>query len=172
MPEGDVGESAGDLAPRDGAGAVPEDGEPQHVAANAGDPSSESDSPRLRGALRVFAEQHEGPLPSQQWLAGVERLAPGTTQRLIDDHLVQREHQRVILSEAMALDREGFRGFRLYQLLRLGAAWSLAVLFLAAAIVLIATGHAVWGIVALATELAGLCGVFLVQRIVGSDDED
>jgi uncharacterized membrane protein len=118
-------------------------------------------------AVRMLSE-HQGPLPSEQWLTTVEQLEPGTTRRLVDDFVAGREHERTIQARAVEIDRENFNRFARYQTLQLVAAWSTVVIIAAGGITLIATGHAIGGLVALVTELAILAGVFVGRQVIQS----
>lgn len=114
-------------------------------------------------AVRMLSE-HEGPLPSEKWLATVEQLEPGTTRRLVDDFVVGREHERAIQARAVEIDRENFNRFARYQNLQLAAAWSTVVIIAGGGITLIATGYPISGLVALVAELAVLAGVFVGRQ--------
>jgi hypothetical protein len=125
-----------------------------------------ADAPMVR-AVRMLSE-HQGPLPSEQWLTTVEQLEPGTTRRLVDDFVAGREHERTIQARAVEIDRENFNRFAQYQTLQLVAAWSTVIIIAAGGITLIATGHAIGGLVALVTELAILAGVFVGRQMIQS----
>lgn len=131
-----------------------------HIANDAADA-------KMVRAVRMLSE-HSGPLPSEQWLKTVEQLEPGTTRRLVDDFVAGREHERAIQARAVEIDRENFNRFARYQTHQLIAAWSTVVTIAAGGITLIATGHAIGGLVALVTELAILAGVFVGRQMIES----
>ena len=107
-------------------------------------------------------------MPSKEWLTAVEKLAPGTSQQLLDDYVAERVHQRAIQTRAVEIDRENFKGFARYQNRQLLAAWSTVTLIGAGGIVLIALGHSIAGLVALVVELAVLAGVFVGRQLIES----
>jgi hypothetical protein len=123
-----------------------------------------TDAPMVR-AVRMLSE-HKGPLPSEAWLTTVEGLEPGTTRRLVDDFVAGRKHEREIQTRAVEIDRENFNRFARYQNLQLAAAWSIVLTIAGGSITLIATGHAIGGLVALVTELAVLAGVFVGRQVI------
>ena len=123
-------------------------------------------TPMVR-AIQMFSE-HQGPLPSQEWLTATEQLAPGTTKELVADYVAERAHQRTIQTEAVQIDRENFKSFSRYQTRQLLAAWTLVALIAAGGIVLIALGESIAGLVTLVAELAILAGVFLGRQAIES----
>lgn len=161
MPDGDEARKPEPVA-RDAESSLETDGEvvDGHVADDA------TDAKMVR-AVRMLSE-HRGPLPSEQWLTTVEQLEPGTTRRLVDDFVAGREHERTIQTRAVEIDRENFNRFARYQTYQLVAAWSTVVIIAAGGITLIATGHAIGGLVALVTELAILAGVFVGRQMIES----
>ena len=114
-------------------------------------------------AVQTLSE-HEGPLPSKEWFAAVESLAPGTTKELVADYVSEREHQRAIQRKAVEIDRENFQGFAKYQNRQLLAASTVVLTIAAGGIVLIAVGHSIAGLIYLVAELAILAGVFLGRQ--------
>ena len=130
------------------------------------DPPKVGDA-RMVQAIQMLSE-HQGPLPSKEWLSTVEQLAPGTTKELVSDYVAQRAHQRAIQTEAVQIDRESFKSFSAYQNRQLLAAWTLVALIAAGGIVLIALGASIAGLVALVTELAILAGVFVGRQVIES----
>jgi uncharacterized membrane protein len=122
---------------------------------------------RMLRAVQVLM-QHRGPIPSEQWLTTVEQLEPGTTRRMVDDFINEREHQRTMQSQALEIDRENFRSFQRYQHWQLFAAWSIVILIAIGGIVLIALGQSIAGLIALVSELAVLAGVFLGRQVIQS----
>jgi uncharacterized membrane protein len=123
-------------------------------------------TPMVR-AIQMLSE-HQGPLPSQEWLTTTEQLAPGTTKELVADYVAERAHQRTIQMEAVQIDRENFKSFSTYQTRQLLAAWTLVALIAAGGIVLIALGESIAGLVTLVAELAILAGVFLGRQVIES----
>lgn len=132
-------------------------------------PSRKDDS--MVGAAQMLSA-HSGPLPSEEWLTTVEQIAPGTTKDLVADYVTERQHQRVIQARAVEIDRENFRSFARYQNLQLLAAWSLVTMIAAGGVVLIATGHAIGGLIALVVELGVLAGVFFSRRQPNEDKNE
>lgn len=128
------------------------------------------EAPKDLRALRAVRTltAHRGPLPSEQWLTTVEALHPGTTGKLVDDFLAERQHQREMQTEALSIDRENFRLFAGYQKLQLLAALVVVVLIAAGGITLVAMGDSVKGFATLIAELAILAGVFLGRQILES----
>jgi uncharacterized membrane protein len=129
-------------------------------------PAKVGDTPMVR-AIQMLS-QHQGPLPSQEWLTATEHLAPGTTKELVADYVAERAHQRTIQTEAVQIDRESFKSFSTYQNRQLFAGWTLVALIAAGGIVLIALGESIAGLVALVAELAILAGVFLGRQVIES----
>jgi uncharacterized membrane protein len=136
------------------------DGEVVDGAPNAGN------TPMVR-AIQMLSE-HQGPLPSEDWLTTAEQLAPGTTKELVADYVAERAHQRTIQTEAVQIDRENFKGFSTYQNRQLLAAWTLVALIASGGIVLIAVGESIAGLVTLVAELAILASVFLGRQAIES----
>ncbi len=131
-----------------------------------GDPPKAGATPMVR-AIQMLSE-HQGPLPSHEWLTATEQLAPGTTKELVADYVAERAHQRTIQTEAVQIDRESFKSFSTYQNRQLLAGWTLVALIAAGGIVLIALGESIAGLVALVAELAILAGVFLGRQVIES----
>jgi hypothetical protein len=75
-------------------------------------PPKAGNTPMVR-AIQMLSE-HQGPLPSQEWLTATEQLAPGTTKELVADYVAERAHQRTIQTEVQ-IDRESFKSFSAYQ---------------------------------------------------------
>lgn len=130
-----------------------------------GDPLRVGDG-RMVEAVRQTLSEHEGPLPSQEWFAAVESLAPGATADLVADYIAERGHQRDIQRAAVDIDRDNFRRFARYQTYQLLAAWTVVIVLAAGGIALIALGHSIAGLVYLVSELAILAGVFLGRQLI------
>jgi hypothetical protein len=78
----------------------------------------------------VFAAQykaHSGPLPDQEWFAGLEAIHSGATELILRDFTEDRQHQRRMQERAFKLDTEVFSEFSSYQKTRLWIAGGLAL---------------------------------------------
>lgn len=137
-------------------------------------PDSESEA---QGEIQagVFAAQykaHSGPLPDQDWFAGLEAIHPGSTEIILRDFTEERQHQRRMQERAFGLDREVFSEFSRYQKTRLWIAGGLALFLAAGGLALILLDKAIYGFILLIIEITGLVGVFLVGKAIAGDDLD
>jgi hypothetical protein len=124
------------------------------------------------GFFAARYKAHSGPLPDQDWFAGLEEIHPGATEIVLRDFTEEREHQRRMQEKAFGLDREVFSAFSSYQESRLRIAGGLALFLAAGGLALVLLDRAVYGFVLLIAEITGLMGVFLVDKALASDDGD
>jgi hypothetical protein len=137
----------------------------------AAQPGSQSQPHRQVVVTTQYA--HSGPLPDQRWFAEVEQVHPGATELILTDYRDQRQHEREMEKEAIALDRVSFQIFARYQTTQLLIAGGLATLLAVAGIVLIAVGLPIGGLVILIAEIAALAATFLGRgRRQRSEDND
>jgi uncharacterized membrane protein len=123
----------------------------------------------------LFAAQykaHSGPLPDQDWFAGVEAIHPGAAEVILRDFAEERQHQRHMQERAFGLDREVFSEFSHYQKTRLWIAGGLALFLAAGGLALILLDKAVYGFILLIGEITTLAGVFLIGKVIAGDDLD
>lgn len=123
----------------------------------------------------IFAAQyksHSGPLPDQDWFAGLEAIHPGATEVILRDFTEERVHQRKMQEKAIDLDAHVFSEFSRYQRSRLWIAGGLALFLAAGGLALIFFDKAIYGFVLLVSEIAVLTGVFLARRVSEEDDLD
>jgi hypothetical protein len=124
------------------------------------------------GQVTVTQYEHSGPLPDQAWFLAVERIHPGATELILSDYREQREHERQIEQQSLALDRESFGAFARYQTLQLVFVALIAALIAAGGIVLVATGRSVGGLAVLVGEIAALVLAFFGRGRTGSGPKD
>lgn len=122
------------------------------------------------GAFAAQYKAHSGPLPSQEWFAGLEAIHPGATEIVLRDFTEERKHQRRMQEKAFGLDREVFLDFSSYQKSRLRLAGMLALFIAAGGLALVLLDRAVYGFVLLIAEITGLMGVFLVGKALADED--
>jgi hypothetical protein len=127
-----------------------------------------TESPGL-GAILVAMEHTTGPLPSKDWLDGVERHYPGVTKALVDDYLAERETLRDLLHRAAHFDETTFERYTDYQSSQLRAATVIVLLIAAGGIVLALDGKSLYGFALLVFEVAGLVLAFLYGRSRSGD---
>lgn len=123
----------------------------------------------------VFAAQyktHSGPLPDQEWFAGLEAIHPGATEIILRDFTEERQHQRRMQERAFGLDTEVFSEFSRYQKTRLWIAGGLALFLAAGGLALILLDKAVYGFILLIAEITSLAAVFLIGKVITGDDLD
>jgi len=137
-------------------------------AASSGDTEGEPQA----GVFAAQYKAHSGPLPDQEWFAGLEAIHPGATEFILRDFAEDRQHQRRMQERAFRLDTEVFSEFSSYQKTRLWIAGGLALFLAAGGLALILLDKAVYGFVLLIAEIAGLAGVFLVGKVIAGDDLD
>lgn len=129
------------------------------------------------GFFAAQYKSHSGPLPDQDWFAGLEAIHPGSTEIILRDFTEERQHQRRMQERAITLDARVFSEFSRYQQSRLWIAGGLALFLAAGGLALIFFDKAVYGFVLLIGEIAGLMAVFFAQRVWDDDldaleDED
>jgi uncharacterized membrane protein len=124
------------------------------------------------GQVTVTQYEHSGPLPDQAWFQAVERIHPGTTELILSDYQAQREHERRIEQQSLALDRESFGAFARYQTLQLVFVALIATLIAAGGIILVATGTSVGGLAVLVGEIAALVLAFFGRGRTRSQPND
>jgi hypothetical protein len=124
------------------------------------------------GMLAAQYKSHIGPLPDQDWFAGLEAIHPGATEIILRDFAEERTHQREMQERAISLDALVFSEFSHYQRSRLWMAGGLALFLATGGLALIFFDKAIYGFVLLVSEIAVLVGVFLAQRILEEDDLD
>jgi uncharacterized membrane protein len=117
-----------------------------------------------QGFFAAEYRSHSGPLPSQEWLASVEALHPGSTGIILKDFADERQHQRAMQVKAMDLDSRVVKDFTRYQIQRLWIAGALALFLATAGIALILLDKEIYGFVLLIAEVTGLLSVFLLNR--------
>lgn len=140
-------------------------------ATSSSDPQSETNA---QGA-GVFAAQykaHSGPLPDQDWFAGVEAIHLGATEIILRDFTEERQHQRHMQERAFGLDAEVFSEFSRYQKTRLWIAGGLALFLATGGLTLILLDKAVYGFILLIAEITSLAAVFLIGKVIAGDDLD
>jgi hypothetical protein len=115
---------------------------------------------------------HSGPLPGVPWFETVERLAPGSTEKIIDDFTEQRKHQRELQREALRIDAKNLDAFSGYQHLRLVIVGLLAGFIAVAGVVLILLDKEVYGLVLLVGEIAAMVLAFFGRRRSIEDGAD
>lgn len=121
----------------------------------------------------VFAAQyksHSGPLPDQEWFAGLEAIHPGATEIILRDFTEERTHQRKMQEKAIDLDAHVFSEFSRYQRARLWTAGGLALFLAAGGLALIFFDKAIYGFILLVSEIAVLAAVFLARKISEADE--
>jgi hypothetical protein len=107
---------------------------------------------------------HSGPLPGIPWFEAVERLAPGSTEKIVDDFAEQRKHQRVLQKEALQIDAKNLDAFSGYQHLRLVIVGLLAGFIAVAGVALILLDKEIYGLVLLVGEIAAMVLAFFGSR--------
>jgi hypothetical protein len=118
---------------------------------------------------------HSGPLPGIPWFEAVERLAPGSAEKIVDDFTEERKHQRALQKEALIIDARNLDAFSTYQRLRLVIVGLLAGFIAIAGVALILLDKEVYGLVLLVGEIAGMVLAFFGRRKSveeGADSED
>lgn len=121
------------------------------------DTTRETASPALAQALSITASAFSGPLPPPDVLAAYEHALPGCAERIILMAEEQGTHRR-------AMERAELEANRKSQTRGQYLAFVLAFVVSAGGIYLLAAGQSVEGLVALLTPLAGLAGIFLINR--------
>jgi hypothetical protein len=107
---------------------------------------------------------HSGPLPGIPWFEAVERLAPGSTEKIVDDFTEQRKHQRALQDEALRIDAKNLDAFSAYQHLRLVIVGLLAGFIAIAGVALILLDKEMYGLVLLVGEIAAMVLAFFGRR--------
>jgi hypothetical protein len=133
---------------------------------------SESEAKIQPGVFAAEYKAHSGPLPAQEWFAGLEAIHPGSTEIILRDFTEERQHQRRMQERALGLDSKVFSEFSRYQRTRLWIAGGLALFLAAGGLALILLDKAVYGFVLLIAEITGLVSVFLVGKVIKADDLD
>lgn len=156
-----------------------EQGDPQDLARLAeeieGAPGNDPQADVGVQGAGVFAAQykaHSGPLPDQDWFAGMEAIHPGATEIILRDFTEERQHQRRMQERAFGLDTQVFSEFSRYQKARLWIAGGLALFIAAGGLALVLLDKAVYGFILLIAEIASLAAVFLVGKVITGDDLD
>jgi hypothetical protein len=132
----------------------------------------ESEAEVQSGVFAAHYKAHSGPLPAQEWFAGLEAIHPGATEIILRDFTEERQHQRRMQERAFGLDSDVFSEFSRYQKTRLWIAGGLALFLAVGGLALILLDKAVYGFVLLIAEITGLVGVFLVGKVIAADDPD
>ncbi len=123
----------------------------------------------------MFAAQykaHSGPLPDQEWFAGLETIHPGATEIILRDFTEERQHQRRMQERAFGLDTEVFSEFSRYQKTRLWIAGGLALFIAAGGLALVLFDKAIYGFILLIAEITSLVAVFSIGKVIAGDDLD
>lgn len=111
----------------------------------------------------VKAYSHEGPLPGYPWFQNVEALAPGSTEKIIDDFTKERQHQREMQKHAVEIDKEGLAAFAKFQMRRIHLAALIAVVFYVGGFVLILDDKPTEGLLL----LVGWTAVLILAALYG-----
>lgn len=117
-------------------------------------------------------ETHSGPMPSQRWLEGAEKLHVGATKILLDDFQQERAHQREMQAQSLQLDKENLREFASYQRLRLLIVGGLAGFLAIAGVALIFAGKPISGFALLAGEIAAVVAAFFGRKRFDEASDD
>lgn len=131
------------------------------------DPDDVAGPPGRRPGGRVLVSEmtaRTSPFPEGEWLETADRLAPGTTERLVTDFVEQQKHGRAMDRRAARLDEKSFGKFADYQSRQQHLAGLVAILGLVLAGVIAVTGGPIWGFATVVGELAVLAGVFVYGR--------
>lgn len=123
-------------------------------------------------AAEYMEYSHSGPLPGIPWFEAVERLAPGSTEKIVDDFTEQRVHQRALQREALQIDAKNLDAFSGYQYLRLVIVGLLAGFIAIAGVALILLDKEIYGLVLLVGEIAAMVLAFFGRRQSVEDGAD
>ena len=146
-------EDAGELEPRTGESVEPDaevvDGQP--IDDGGGE------------FVAKYHYSHEGPLPGIPWFEAVERLAPGSTEKIIDTFAKDQEHRREMQKQAVEIDNKSLDAFAKFQMRRIHLAALIAVFFYFGGFVLILDNKPTEGLLL----LVGWTAVLILAALYG-----
>jgi uncharacterized membrane protein len=161
-------ETSGGLAPRKIESIEP-DGEAVD-GQEVGGSSEGDDGGEFIAAVRAYS--HEGPLPGYPWFQNVEALAPGSTEKIIDDFTKEREHQREMQKKSVDIDKDGLDAFAKFQMRRIHLAALIAIIFYVGGFILILDDKSTQGLFLLIFWTAVLVLAALYGKWKGGDSSD
>jgi uncharacterized membrane protein len=113
--------------------------------------------------IAKYQYSHEGPLPGIPWFETVERLAPGSTAKIIDDFTKERVHQREMRTQSIEIDKMSLGAFSKFQMRRIHLAALIAIIFYVGGFVLILDDKPTEGLLL----LVGWTAVLILAALYG-----